>query len=120
MRPPERAELIFGVYLVILGLSLLAVPETFVDLMQMPEGDPAYVRIVGALAGVIGFYYVTAARDGNRAFIRRSVVARVIAGSALVAIGTGAGEPTIALFSLPDYASALWTWMALKGDARGD
>lgn len=106
--------MVFGTYLGATGAFILVAPGTFTDLLSLPDEGHLYLRVAGLLAAALGFYYVTAARDENIPFMRRSVIARAIFGSMLAVVGITSGEPLIAAFAIPDYLSAYWTWTALK------
>ena len=81
----------------------------------MPTTTEVWIRVVGALVGAIGTYYVQIARTNQPEFIRLTVFVRF---SNLIwfAIFVFAGwaPPTLILFGLVDAAGAAWTFFALK------
>ena len=118
MSSVARSSAAFAVYLFGMAIALLVVPGTFRDLLDLPPADDLYLRVVGAIAGALGIYYATAARDENFAFIRSTVPARLWVLIAFSVTGLLAGEPIFIGFGLVDAAFAAWTWRALKASEQ--
>jgi hypothetical protein len=111
--------LVFGSYLVGLGLTLLLAPNFLLGIFGIPRTDEVWVRILGVVLAVIGYYQIQGGRTGSEWFMRASVLGR--AGIAMTLFGlvvVGAAPPVIALFGAVDLAGALWTAYAL-GHASG-
>lgn len=98
----QRARLsvlVFGTYLVGLGLTLLLVPNVLLGIFGIPRTDEVWVRILGSVLTVIGYYQIQAGRTGSEWFMRASVLGRT--GIALTLFGlvaAGAAPPVIALW----------------------
>lgn len=114
MSSVAKSSAAFAIYLFGMAIALLAVPGTFRDLLDLPPGDDLYLRVTGAIAGALGIYYATAARDENTAFLRSTIVARLWVLVAFSFIGVASGEPIFIGFGLVDAAFSAWTWSALK------
>lgn len=108
----------FGIYLIVLGVALVVVPNLLLGLFLMPETNEVWIRVVGLLVFNIGIYYIYAARCEAREFFRASVFTRtlVLAGFAAFAL-TGLAKPMLVGFGLVDFLGGLWTWRALKSAA---
>jgi hypothetical protein len=70
----------FGLYLILFaGLGLIVVPSFMLGLFGLNTTEDAWIRIVGMLASVIGFYYLVAAQIGEPNFFRFTIPARIYA-----------------------------------------
>jgi len=119
MSRSARSVLVFGLYLVAVGLALVAVPNPLLVLLQLPASSEVWPRVVGVLALVLAYYYVQAARHELTAFFRWTVHARTIvcvAFAALVLLRLA--PPPLALLGAVDLAAAIWTALALRGPNR--
>ncbi|MGA7992062.1 MAG: hypothetical protein WCC53_11555 [Thermoanaerobaculia bacterium] len=105
----------FGVYLVILGAALIVAPNAVLVPFGLPPTTEVWLRVVGVLATVLGFYYRHAARGELVSFYRATIVARVLV---FVSFGAfvllGFAKPALALFGAVDLAGAVWTATALR------
>lgn len=121
MSRTARINLFFGLYIIAIGAWLLIGPGSFTDVLRLPAGEALYLRVLGVIVAVLGYYYVTAALDENLAFIRKSLLGRTAAATGLVVVGLTGGEPMIAAFAIPDYATALLTiWSLRQEPAESD
>ncbi len=105
---------VFGFYLLALGVWLVLVPNSLLSLFGVPVVSDVWIRVVGMLALLIGYYYVQAARHGLTQFFSFTVHARsvvIVFFAGFVALGLV--KPVLLLFGLVDLAGALWTWRAL-------
>ncbi|MFO1341358.1 MAG: hypothetical protein U1F53_24595, partial [Burkholderiaceae bacterium] len=108
----------FGVYLLVLGVCLVLVPNLLLGLFAMPRTDEVWIRVVGVLVFNIGLYYWFAAQGEATSVFRASIATRVLVLVAFAAFAAlGFAPPMLVLFGLADFAGALWTWQALKRDA---
>lgn len=108
----------FGVYLLLLGVSLVLVPNLLLGVFAMPRTDEVWIRVVGVLVFNIGLYYWFAAQGEATSVFRASIATRVLVLVAFAAFAAlGFAPPMLVLFGLADFAGALWTWQALKRDA---
>ncbi|TWO69922.1 hypothetical protein FN976_16355 [Caenimonas sedimenti] len=110
----------FGIYVVVTGLGLLLAPNLMLGMLGVPEAREVWIRVLGSLAIVVGYYYIACAAGNAHAFFRATIPGRI----AFFALGVGlvllAGAPwTLILFGLADLAGAAWTWSALRAEAQG-
>lgn len=115
MTAAARSILAFGAYLLVLGLVLLLSPDTLLRPFGFaPTGD-VWIHVVGMLAGILGFYYLQAARAGLAAFFLWTVPVRLSVPLVFaVFVALGMAPPALLLFGAVDAAGALWTWSALR------
>jgi hypothetical protein len=119
MSKAAKSVFAFAVYLVGMGVGLLAAPNLVLGLLGFPPVTDVWSRVVGVLALVLAFYYAQAARAELRPFMLWTVYTRVgvfVCFLGLVIAGQ-AGPMLIALGAL-DLAAAGWTAWALRQDAQ--
>jgi hypothetical protein len=119
MSKAARSLFVFGIYLVALGLFLLIAPNTLITLFGLPETHDVWIRVVGMLVFLLSYYAIQATRNEVTEFIRWSVVARAavivfFAGFVLADLV----KPILLLFGGIDLAAAVWTYFALRSDAK--
>jgi hypothetical protein len=106
---------VFGVYLGVLGIVLVVVPNSAIGLAGLPPTDEVWLRIAGFLAAAVGYYYLQAARNDVRLFYRWTVHARALVPPLFAAFVL---RPALLIFAAVDGAGAAWTWLALRSDGR--
>ena len=107
--------LVFGFYLVALGVGLVMVPNPLLTLFGLPAISDVWIRVVGMLVLLLAYYYVQAARHGVTPFFSLTVHARsavILFFAGFVALGLA--KPMLLAFGLVDLAGAIWTWRALS------
>lgn len=115
MSPAARSINIFGTYLVVLGIVLLAAPNLLLSLFRLPLTTEVWLRLVGMLAAFLGIYYRVAAAAEVTQFFLASVLLRASVPVFFLAfvLAGWVGWPLL-LFGVIDAAGAAWTWKALS------
>ena len=108
--------LVFGLYMIfVVGLGFMLMPFFILNLFGQSAGDDVWIRFVGMLASIIGFYYVQVARAGLDRFIPWTVAGHFYAAGLMVLIVVlGKTGPGMLLFAAIDAAAAIWTWLAFR------
>jgi hypothetical protein len=120
MSKAATSVFVFSIYLFILGAVLVVVPNTLLALFGLPETNEVWVRVVGMLVVILGYYYLTAARNELTAFLRATVYGRFAVLLFFVAfVVFGFAPPILILFGAIDAAAAGWTGMALRSADTG-
>lgn len=119
MQPIDSARWsvrLFGWYFLLMGFALIVVPGWVLQLLAQPPAlEPAWLRMVGLMAAVMGAYYWVLANNDVLVFWRVSAWVRIgqyplIAG--MVVLGW---LPTVLLLvQLLELASGIWTLRALS------
>lgn len=119
MSKAARSSLVFGIYLVLLGLFLLIAPNTLITFFGLPAANDIWIRVVGMLLFLLSYYYIQAARKNVTDFFRWSVVARmsVIVFFAVFVI-LDLVKPILLLFGGVDFLAATWTCLALRKEKK--
>ncbi len=108
----------FAIYLFVIGVILLLDPNHLLVLFGFPATTEPWIRVVGMVSVVIGYYYLNAARAGLEPFMRWTVNARctvLLFFMGLVLMGVA--RPQLIFFGLIEVGGALWTLLALRADA---
>jgi hypothetical protein len=109
----------FSIYMFLLGLTLIVIPNVLLRLFSVPETSEVWIRVVGMLVLILGFYYSHAARNDLRAFFGWTVVARTSVLLFFIAfVVAGFAPPVLIVFGVIDFAAAMWTLLALKSEAQ--
>lgn len=109
----------FGIYLLVLGVALIAVPNLLLTTFMLPPTTEVWIRVVGVLAFNIGIYYIYAAQCEAKAFFQASVYARAFVLVAFIAFAAlGLASPMLVPFGVVDFMGGIWTHLALKGERR--
>ena len=115
MTPAARSVCYFGFYLYATGLTLIVIPDFFLQTFQLPPTNEVWIRVVGVLAFCLGFYYHRSAVQNNVSFLRVTVPARIFACLAFTAfVLLNYVAPVFAVFGGIDLLGAIWTYTALK------
>ena len=104
---------VFGIYLIILGTGFYLVPNTILPLFKFPKTNEPWIRALGMVILILGFYYIIAAQNELSAFFWATVVGRfgvLVLLSALVI--SKKAKPVIILFGIIDAAGGVWTLLS--------
>jgi uncharacterized protein YacL len=117
MSKSARSVLVFSVYLFVLGVGLVVIPNVLLSPFGFVETEEVWVRVVGMLVLILSFYYSRAARRGLTEFFRWTVYARSAVLVFFIAfVVLGLAPATLILFGVVDAAGALWTALVLPGE----
>jgi len=115
MTPAGRSVCYFGFYLYAVGLTLIAVPNSFLHTLQLPETNEVWIRIVGVLAFCLGFYYHRTGIQNNVSFFKLTVPARILVFIAFTFfVLLKYVSPILVGIGAVDLLGATWTYYALK------
>jgi hypothetical protein len=105
----------FGLYLLALSVIVIVTPNTLLGLLGLPPTDEVWIRVIGVLVLILGFYFTQAARKGLTDFFRWTVYVRsslILFLAAFVALGFAG--PSLILLGVVDLLGAVWTALALR------
>ena len=116
MSQAARSVLVFAVYLWIIGALLVVVPNLLLSLILIPETHEVWIRVVGMLVLILGYYYYTAAKGELTALMRATVLGRYsVLVFFIVFVALGLAAPMLLVFGIIDAAAATWTALSLRG-----
>lgn len=119
MSKAATSVFVFSIYLFGLGLILVTFPNVLLSVFRIPETNEVWVRVVGMLVLIIGYYYAIAARHELGSFLRATIVGRfsvLVFFTAFVLLGFA--PPVLILFGVIDAVAAAWTWRELRPQSR--
>jgi hypothetical protein len=107
----------FGVYVVGLGVILIFSPNKLLKFFGMALTEEVWIRVLGVVLSIIGYYYIQTARAGLTQFFMWTVQARAsVIFFFTMFVLRGLASPTLILFGLVDFAAAMWTYYALQSE----
>ena len=111
---------VFGVYLILLSVILMVIPNALLAIFGLPATTEVWVRVVGMLLFLIAYYYIRASRNEKEmiSFYRWTVHARSsVIVFFIIFVAFGFVKPILILFGVVDLLAAIWTWKALRTEA---
>jgi membrane-bound ClpP family serine protease len=110
-----RSIAVFGIYLALSGLAFIFIPNVILPLFGFAATAEVWIRVVGLLAAILGFYFLYSVRHADHHFFRATVYARLMFFTGLVLFALLSwGSPMLVAFGLIDLAGAAWTRVALR------
>ncbi len=119
MSKSARSVLIFGIYLAIIGLLLLSVPNLLITPLGIEPTNEVWIRLSGILLMAIAVYYILGAKHEiivilkATSFIRFSIIFFFTAFALLELV-----SPVIIIISAIDFIGGLWTYFMLKKEGH--
>ena len=118
MTTPATTVKVFGTYILIAGACFAFIPNLLLSLLGFPAANEIWVRVLGVVAGVLGYYYLSSALANARYFFVASVYGRCIFCAGCFGLVLFANAPwQLMLFGFFDLAGAVWTKIALRRKA---
>lgn len=116
-----RTVLVFGLYLVLVGLGLLLAPDAVLAPLGFPPTQDFWPRVTGVLVLCLATYYFVAARANLTPLIRATVFVRfAVFGLFGSLVLLGLAPRPLALLGFIDLLAALWTATALKSERTSE
>lgn len=115
MTAAAKSVYYFGFYLYLTGLTLIFIPNVFLNTLQIPETNEVWIRVVGVLAFCLGYYYHRTGVTNNTGFFSLTIPARVLVFTSFTCfVLLKFVSPVLIVFGIIDLSGAIWTWIALK------
>ena len=110
----------FALYLILLGLGFVLIPQVVLPWCGFDPPKDFWVRVLGGILLILAYYYLAAARCGDVAFARRTVWGRLPLVGFYAGLVAWAGAP-LPLLAVGAFESGcgVWTWLALRQSDRG-
>jgi hypothetical protein len=117
MTNAAKSVFYFGFYVLLIGVFLLAIPQTFLSALKLPVIPDGWSRIIGLLAVIIGVYDVVSGKNNLLPAIKASVYLRFFFFLGVLLLIVSDQMPKEALpLGLIDAAGAIWTLLALRSN----
>lgn len=112
--PAAATVNLFGFYALLTGVGLMLTPAMLLGLFGIAAPTEIWVRVLGVLAIVVGFYYISCAFRNDTQFFRATVPGRFLFAGLTLLLVIAFGAPwQILAFATVDVVGALWTRHAL-------
>ena len=111
--------LIFGIYLIFMGITFLFYPEILFTILDYPTDPDIASRVLGMVLFVLAYYYIRAALDeeGMVKFFMWTVHTRaLVIVLFIVFVVMDLVSALMIVFGVIDLAAAIWTFWALRKD----
>ena len=119
MSKSATSILVFGIYLIVIGLGFLLMPNTVLGLFGLPTTTEPWILVVAMLLLILAYYYIQTARNEDKAFFRFSVHGRaavIVFFAAFVLLNKA--PVTLIMFGVVDLLAAIWTALALRSESE--
>ena len=115
MSKAAKSVFVFGIYLVVIGVGFLVIPNTPLALLGFPTTSEPWIRVVGLLLLILAYYYIQAARSEMTPFLRWTVPTRLsVIVCFIILVLLGLAQPMLIGFGVIDLLAAIWTHRALR------
>lgn len=119
MSRSATSVLVFAIYLFALGGILVVAPNTLLAVFAFQLTSEVWIRVVGMLVLILGFYYLQAARHDLRPLILATVYGRTAVLMFFIAfVLLDLAPPVLIVFGAVDFAGAVWTALCRRADRR--
>lgn len=115
MHPAANSVKYFGLYAIVTGIGLVLVPGLVLAPLGIAAPTEIWIRLVGALAIPLGYYYWACGSSDTVAFFRATIPGRIVfAATAVLLIAAFSAPKQLLLFAAIDLAGAAWTALGLR------
>lgn len=118
MSSVARSILVYSIYVLGLGATLVLLPNIPLPIFGLPQASEVWIRVAGMTVIFLGIFYVVAARNEYREIFVASVFIRVaIVGFFAAFAAAGFTSWNILLLTPLDIIFALWTIAELRRES---
>ncbi len=115
MSPSAISIFVFGIYLALVGISFIFIPNAVLPVFKFPKTNEPWVRILGVVIAALSFFYIIAALNELTTFFWASVVERFAILVSFVLLAVIKKTPlTLIMFGVIDAAGGIWTLLAMQ------
>ena len=101
---------VFGIYIICLGLCFIFIPNTILTLFKLEKTNEPWIRVLGLVVAILGFYYLVAAQNDLSIFFWATVVGRFsLFTGLLIMVLVKKVKPQVLILGAVDAAGAIWT-----------
>ena len=105
----------FSIYEIVIGIGFLFIPNVLLPLFKLPQTYEPWIRVVGVMALLIGFYHVNIAQMEISSFYWVTIYGRLgFAAFVAMFVVLKKFPPVLLLFGVLDLIAAAWTYLAMN------
>lgn len=113
--PASKTIFWFSFYPLGAGLTMILAPTLPLTLFDFPNEGIDWIRMLGVVTAIVGYYYLNNGRTGGIQYARFTVHARVLIPLVFALMVMAYNMPAIYIaLTAVDFAGGLWTWLALR------
>ena len=115
MTGAARSILVYSIYVLGLGATLLLAPNVPLPIVGIPQTSEVWIRVAGMTVIFLGIFYLIAARNEVREFFWASIAIRfAVVGFFAAFAMAGLGPWNLLLLTPADVLFAIWTLVELR------
>ena len=115
MNPACRTIFLFGFYPLFAGLSMVIAPALPLEILGWPIEGLDWIRMLGVVTMIVGYYYLRLGSSDVLAFCRYSAQMRCLIPFVFVLMVLAFDmNPIYVGLTAVDFLGGLWTWSALR------
>ena len=115
MSNSAKSVFVFGIYICILGIAFMIIPNALLGLFGFPATNEVWIRVAGMILFLLSSYYIQAARKEFTEFFQWTVYPRAsVIVFFIVFVLLDYAPPILILFGVVDLLGAIWTHLALR------
>ena len=115
MSNAAKSILVHGIYLLGLGVVMITIPNVPLKIFGLPETNEVWIRVVGMMSLVLGYYFVQSARKELTDFFRSTILTRSAAiVFFIIFVVLGFAPINLILLIAVDPIFIIWTVVALR------
>jgi hypothetical protein len=108
-----------AIYVIITGLQLIFIPNQLIGMFGFEETHEVWIQVLGIVVLPLAAIYYAISKQGNREIVFSTIISRGFVGIGFILLAlTGQTKMSIILFAGIDIATAIWTWIELKREAK--
>lgn len=115
MHPACKTIYYFAPYPLLAGIGMMFDPALSLRILQLPVEGLDWIRMLGVVTFIVGYYYWNLGRANVLVFCRWSAQMRLLIPFVFAALVLAFDmNPLYVGFTLPDFLGGLWTAAALR------
>ncbi len=115
MNPACRTIFLFGFYPLLAGLSMIIAPALPLQMMGWPVEGLDWIRMLGVVTMIVGYYYLQLGANDVLTFCRYSAQMRLVIPFVFVLLVLVFNmNPLYIALTAVDFLGGVWTWSALR------
>ena len=119
MSKSARSVFVFSIYVLVLGIILIVIPNVLLGLFALPETNEVWIRVLGVVILILGFYYLQASKSEIKIFFQWTVYGRAaVPIFFIIFVLLDFAPPVLILFGFIDAVAALWTQLCLRSEKQ--
>lgn len=110
-----RSVYFYSFYLFLMGLGMMAIPNTLLSVFGFAHTTEIWIRMLGVFTFATGIYYFHSAKTEQKEFFKATIIGRIFFFiMTVVLVFLFKQNPMLVLIGSMDLFGALWTYVTFK------